>query len=438
MPAIELGYSPRPQQKALHQAIETHRWTVAVCHRRMGKTVAALNHLIVAALECQKPRPRFAYVGPTYRQARLVAWDCIKAYTRSIPQVEHRESELVVNLPGERRIQLFGADNPDALRGVYFDGVVLDEYGMQAGNVFTEVIRPALADRQGWAVFLGTPNGRNQFYEVAEAAKADETGNWIFLSFKASETGILGPEELAAAKSVMTKDEFLQEFECSFEAAVKGSIYGAELEAAKTEGRIGVVPYDPILPVDTTWDLGVGDATAIWFTQSLKLGEIRVIDYYEASGEGLPHYAQVLERKPYTYGKHYAPHDIQVRELGSGRSRLEVAAQLGIDFRMVPRVQKGMQSALEEGIHAARMLLPKCWFDEKRCKVGLDALLHYRRDFNSRLGEFKAVPVHDWSSHAADAFRYLAVWHETPKPTKEPAYTRKPTAYAVSTAWMGG
>jgi hypothetical protein len=439
MSTIDLGYRPRPQQVALHRAIESHRWTVAVCHRRMGKTVAALVHLIVAALECQKPRPRFAYVGPTYRQSRLVAWDYLKAYTRDIPGVEHRESELVCNLPGERRIQLFGADQPDSLRGVYFDGLVLDEYGMQAGNVFSEVLRPALADRRGWALFLGTPNGHNQFHEAAKQAQADETGEWAYLCFKASETGILAPDELAGARDAMTADEYAQEFECSFTAAVRGSIYGPEIDAARAEGRVGTVNYDPVLPVDTTWDLGVGDATSIWFSQTLRGGEIRLIDYYEASGEGLPHYAQVLQRRGYTYRTHWAPHDIQVRELGTGRSRLEVAASLGIKFKTVPRLHRGVDGELEEGIHAVRMLLPKCWFDAQKTERGLEALQHYRRDFNSRLGEFRATPVHDWASHASDSFRYLAIWHHTPAQKPENAYTRPSRSHRLSeTGWMGG
>ena len=178
-------------------------------------------------------------------------------------------------------------------------------------------------------------------------------------------------------------------------------------------GRL-TVPSDPTLPVDTDWDLGVGDATAIWFSQSLRGGEIRLIGYYEASGEGLPHYAQVLRDRGYTYGTHWAPHDIRVRELGSGRSRLETAASLGIRFQIAPNVP------LEDGIHAVRMLLPRCWFDAINAKAGLEALQHYRRDFNARLHEFKPTPVHDWAEHGASAFRYLAVRHRTPEAPKPP------------------
>ena len=435
---IELGYAPRAPQLALHHAMEGHRWVVAVCHRRMGKTVAAVNHLIMKALECQKERPRFAYIAPTLKQAKLVAWDYLKHYTDPIPEREQRESELMVNLPGGRRVTLFGADNPEAIRGAYFDGVVLDEYGLQPPNLFPEVVRPLLSDRQGWATFLGTPNGRNEFYRVWQRAQTDESGQWAGVMFKASQTGLIAPEELVDARAAMTEEQYLQEFECSFEAAVRGSIYGSELDAARQEGRIGLVPVDPILPVHTTWDLGMGDATAIWFSQHTRSGEVRVVDFYEASGEGLPHYVSVLQRKGYAYGTHYAPHDIQVRELSSGRSRWEVAQGLGITFKIVSRIARRTGNELEEGIHAARMLLPKCWFDQKRVATGLDALQHYRRDFNARLGEFKATPVHDWSSHAADAFRYLAVWASAPKPEREPVYTRPMPKGLVTSAWMGG
>ena len=216
----------------------------------------------------------------------------------------------------------------------------------------------------------------------------------------------------------MTPVEYAQEFECSFEASVKGAIFAAELEQARASGRVGVVPYDPAMPVDTTWDLGVGDATSIWFSQSSPGGEVRLIDYYEASGEGLPHYADVLARRKYTYGQHWAPHDIEVRELGTGKSRMEVARSLGIAFRTVPNIP------VEDGIHAARMLFPRCWFDAEKARVGLECLQHYRRDYNQRLNEFKATPVHDAASHGADAYRYLSVRHRTPQ--AQPRFAEAP------------
>ena len=421
---IDLAYVPRTQALAIHRGMDTHRFGAVVAHRRMGKTVCAINHLQVGALECKRERPRFAFIAPTYTMAKSIVWEYLVHYSAPIPDIQVRISELSVTYPNGGLVRLFGADNPDALRGQYFDGVVFDEFGLQPPKIFSEVIRPALSDRQGWALFLGTPAGKNQFYEVVQQAKADPT--WFFAEFKASETGIIPEHELAAAKKDMTTDEYQQEYECSFEASVKGAIYADQLSDARKAGRITRVPYEPTLPVDTDWDIGVGDATAIWFTQSLKSGEIRAIDYYEASGEGLPHYAALLKSKPYSYGEHWAPHDIEVREFTSGRSRIETAASLGIRFRVQPK------HAIEDGIHAGRLIFPKVWFDADKCKAGIEALQHYRRDYNSRLNEFKATPVHDWASHGADAWRGLAVRHKAPEDARQ-KYPPPPPP----TTWLG-
>lgn len=400
---IVIPYKPRPFQCELHALGDRHRFGTIVCHRRFGKTVFAVNHLQKAAMTCDKPRPRFAHIFPTYRQGKAVAWDYAKHYPSAVPGIDPNESELRIDFPNSGQYRIFGADNPDSLRGLYFDGVIFDEYGLQPPNIFTEVVRPLLSDRNGWAFFMGTPNGKNQFYEAKQLAHANTTGDWFYAEYKASETNIIPKEELEAARAVMTEDEYLQEYECSFEASVKGAIFARELAQAREDGRITRVPYDPALRVNTDWDLGIGDATAIWFTQRVHNREIRVIDYYENSGEGLAHYVEVLNRKRYTYGEHWAPHDIEVKELGSGHSRKESAMSLGLNFNVVPRVEK-----LEDGIHAARMVFPLCYFDQDKCRAGLDALQSYRWDYNTRLNEFKHLPVHDWASHAADAFRGLA------------------------------
>ena len=418
----QIPYLPRPLQKTVARAMRVHRFGVLVCHRRWGKSVMSVNLLQQGALMCQRERPRYAYIGPTYRQAKATVWDFCKFYARPIPGVSFNESELRVDYPNHGQLRVYGGDDPDSLRGLYFDGVVVDEYGLHQADIFSTVLRPALADREGSALFLGTPNGKNQFWDIHKHAESTE--GWFHAVYKASETGILSAGELAAARSVMTADEYAQEFECSFEASVKGAIYAAELEAARTAGRVCPVPYDPALPVDTDWDLGIGDSTAIWFSQSLRSGEIRLIDYYESSGEGLPHYADVLSKRGYVYGTHWAPHDIEVRELGSGKSRLEVARSLGIRFRVCPNIP------VEDGIHAARMLMPRCWFDKTKAAPGLEALQHYRRDYNTRLNEFKPTPVHDFASHGADAFRYLAVRHKTPQ-----AATEALPQYRPQSAW---
>ena len=397
---IDTGYRPREQQAELHLKLKSHRFGAAVCHRRFGKTVGAINHLIDDALRCGKTRPRYGYIAPTYAQGKAVAWDYLKAFTAPIPGVVVHESELRVTLPNTSQIRIYGADNPDSLRGLYFDGVVLDEYGMMQGKTFTEVIRPALSDRQGWAFFIGTPNGKNQFYDVCQEAKGG--GDWFFAEFKASDTKILSAQELASAQKSMTPDEYAQEYECSFEASVKGAIFAEELRRARAGKRVRNVPYDRTILVDTFWDLGIGDSTAIWFVQATGL-EIRLIDYYEGSGVGLDHYASVIKARGYSYGRHVAPHDIEVKELGSGRSRKEIAQGMGINFEVAPKI------GLEDGINAARLIFDRCYFDETKTAKGLDCLMNYRRDFNSRIDEFKPVPVHDWSSHGADAFRYMAV-----------------------------
>jgi len=397
---IEIPYEPRDLQRKLHGEMSAKRWGVVVCHRRFGKTVWAINHILRAALMCEKSNPRLAYMAPTYRQAKNVAWDYIKEYAGKIPGVRFHETELRCDLPTGARISLLGAENPDSLRGIYLDGCVMDEVADMPENVFPEVLRPALSDRKGFCIFLGTPKGHNAFYEKYEEAVAND--DWLAAVYKASETGILDQEELDAAKVMMSSDQYAQEFECSWNANVPGAIYGKELEEAQADGRVTNVPYNPASRVDTFWDLGIGDSTSIWFTQNVGRA-VHVIDYYEARGEGLPHYCKVLSSKNYLYGEHNAPHDIEVRELGTGKSRREIAWDLGLNFRVVPKLP------IEDGIHAAQMLIPRLYFDREKCKHGLECLRQYHRAYNERTRSFRATPVHDFSSHAADAFRYLAV-----------------------------
>lgn len=388
-------YQPREAFLPFHE--RANRWSIIIAHRRAGKTVATINDLLTQALSTEKPDARYAYIAPYYSQAKAIAWDYLKRYGRGVI-VKSSETELSVELYNGSKIRLFGADNADALRGLYLDGVVLDEYGDMRPSVWGEIIRPLLADRKGWAVFIGTPKGRNHFYDIWQSAQ----DGWFKIRLRASESGILDAGELEDAAKTMTRDQFQQEFECSFEAAVVGAIYANELQQAREDKRIGVIPYDRILPVHTVWDIGVGDSTAIWFWQEYGR-EKRIIDYYESSGEGLPHYVQVLQQRGYVYGQHFGPHDIQVREFGTGLSRIDVARGLGINFGVVPK------QSLEDGIHSARLFMANCWFDEERCKEGLDCLANYRREYDEKRGVFKTSPIHDWASHGADAFRYLSL-----------------------------
>lgn len=399
---IEIAYAPREAFQPYHQADK--RFSLTVAHRRAGKTVARINKLIKAAAICKEQDPRFAYLAPYFVQAKDIAWLYLKRYVQ--PIIDNvggkvNEGELSIQFGhNQATIRLYGADNADRLRGLYFDGIVCDEAQDIRPSVLTQIILPALADRKGWLDLSGTPKGwANLLGETYKRAKGDP--DWFVQVLRASETGILDAGELAHLKASMPQNEYEQEMECSFDAAITGAYYAAELEKAERDGRIGRVPVDPMLKVQTYWDLGISDSTSIWFAQ-VTGREIRLIDYYEASGHGLDHYARVLSEKGYFYGDHWAPHDIQVRELGTGKSRLEVAAGLGITFRITPNI------GLKDGIDALRMTLPRCYIDANKCASGIDALRQYREKQDEKRG-ISLGPLHDWTSHAADAARYMAV-----------------------------
>lgn len=416
MGEVIIPYRPRPLQAQIHE--ELKRWNLLVCHRRFGKTVLAINQLLKSALTNTERAPRYAYLAPLRNQAKAIAWDYLKFYSAPVPGVAVYENELRVDYPTGARIQLFGCDNPDSLRGMYLDGVVLDEYGQMPSWLWGEVLRPALSDRRGYAIFLGTPRGKNAFYDLYIGVKDDP--EWLVRVFRASETGIIADDELADARKTMEEGQYKQEYECSWAAAIHGAYYAALIEQARDAGRIGRVPYDPALKVHTAWDLGLRDATAIWFIQ-VHGAEVRVIDYYEASGFGLDHYAKYLTSRGYVYGDHIGPHDIKVRELGTGKSRLEVAESLGIKFRVAPDV------SVADGVQAVRDLIPRCWFDSERCKRGVEVLTNYRQEWDDARRTFRGQPLHDWASHGADALRYFAVTPDvntTWRPLKMPALRR--------------
>jgi len=398
---IKIPYTPRKHQSYLHQQINKYRWSVLVCHRRFGKTVCMINHLIKSALTCNLKNPRFAYIAPTFKQAKSIAWDYMKQFTAKIPATKFNETELRVDLPNGARITLLGAENSDGLRGIYLDGCVIDEYANIEGKLFAEIIRPALSDRKGYCVFIGTPAGmNNNFYDLYQHANGAE--DWFNYKAKASQTKIVDPEELEKAREVMGEKKYMQEFECDWIANIEGAIYGDEMNKLDDKKQLARVPYDPTLPVSTAWDLGVADHSSIIFFQQ-KGTAVQIIDYHEERGHGLPHYIQLLNEKPYVYKEHYAPHDIEVQEFGNGKTRREIAYQLGIRFKVVPKLP------VEEGIHAVTMLLNRCWIDTDHCKNLIDALRHYHRKYIDKNRMFRSKPVHDWSSHACDAMRYLAV-----------------------------
>ena len=396
---IEIPYAPREVFKPFHQRSE--RWAVIVAHRRAGKTVACVNDLLRAALSTEKRDARFAYIAPQFNQAKDIAWLYLQRYAGVVPGAAFNESELRVDFPNGARIRLYGADNPDRLRGLYLDGVILDEYADMRPSVWGEVIRPLLADRRGWAVFIGTPKGHNEFHAKFQQAKADD--DWLAIELRASITGLIAPDELEAARRQMSEDQYAQEMECSFEAAIQGAYYGKEMRRADEDKRIVRVPYDPAAEVYTAWDLGIGDSTAIWFAQMVGR-EVRILDFYENSGVGIDHYVRVLKDRDYNYAEHLLPHDADASELGTGKSIREVLADMG-----VRRTRVVAKLTVEEGIQQARLLIARSVFDERKCAQGLEALRQYRREYDEKVRAFKDRPLHDWTSHAADAFRYLAV-----------------------------
>jgi hypothetical protein len=389
-------YTPREWTRGFHSSAK--RWKVLVVHRRAGKTVASINHLIRDAM--MTPNSRFAYIAPTYRQAKDIVWDMLKHYAGKVAGVDFNESELRADFANGSRLRLYGADNPDALRGIGLWGVIFDEYSQQPSNIFTEIIRPALSDHKGYAIWIGTPKGKNDFYRLYQHAVSDN--DWLGILMTVDDTGIIDQAELDDARKVMTEDEYNQEFYCSFEASTKGAYYAKELAQAREEGRITKVKYDNTIPVFTFWDLGISDATAIGFYQRIG-NEVRMIDYFEANNQGLDYYKKVLDDKGYIYGGHFAPHDIAVRELTTGKSRQDIARTIGINFDIVPKLP------LSDGIHAGRMMFPRLWVDDDKCGLWIEYIAQYRQEWDDKRGMFRDKPLHDFTSHAGDVYRYCAI-----------------------------
>lgn len=417
---ISTGYTPRKHQALIHRHLK--RFNVLVMHRRFGKTILAINEIVDQGLRNALRAPQYAYIAPTYSQAKKIAWEALKEYTKMLPGVEYHETELRCTLHRAQQgdkitIYLLGSENPDNLRGMYLDGVVLDETADIHPELWTKVLRPALSDRTGWSMFVGTPKGQNWFYDLYQYAKQGAEGtppkDWYYAIFKASETGVIPLAELEAARAIMSPEEYEQEYECSFASALVGAYYGREMEKAEEAKRITSVPYDPALPVTTAWDLGMDDATVIWLVQVYGK-EVRLIGYIEESGAGLDFYVKKLKDLGYMYDEHLLPHDVAVRELGTGKSRLESLKSLGLrNVTVVPKL------SIEDGINAARMLLARCWFDAVGCIRGINALKNYQRKWDSRNKVFQQRPLHDWSSHGADGFRTLAVGLNENKPSEE-------------------
>lgn len=425
-PTHKLAYYPRPWQTIAHNRPERYR--VLVDHRRAGKTEFACAEMLDRAFKNTREGALYWYLAPQRNQAKTVVWERFKRImgdTINLPGVKINESELSIRLPHGPTVQLWGCDKPDMLRGPGLDGVIMDEVAQMPSVIWGQIIRPMLMDTKGWAIFIGTPKGRNLFYRLHLAASQDTTGEWWTRIFTAQERQQIldvwpGHEREAAAylsevSSFRAELEALgeppetfdQELGCSFLAAIKGAYWGREIEAARSTGRITTVPVDPALQVHTAWDLGMSDYTSIWLFQLAPGGQVRILSFYQSCGQGLQHYVSWLsafrDRHKIIFGTHLAPHDIQVRELSTGVSRIDTARSLGINFTMVPR------HGLPDGINAVRQILPMCWFDMAACEDGIESLGLYRAQEDPRFGILKDAPVHDENSHPADAFRYLAM-----------------------------
>ncbi len=396
-----------PFLKALDSGVKR---AVLVAHRRSGKDKTAFNFFIKQAC---KTVGIYYYLFPTYTQGRKILWDGIDKqgfkFINHIPKEiiqRQNDQEMKIELINGSLIQVVGTDHYDRIVGTNPIGCVFSEYALQDPMAW-DLIKPILAENNGWAIFIFTPRGRNHGWDLYRMA--EDSPDWycemITIDDTKDESGnpvISKAQYEQLIYEGMDEDLAKQEFYCSFEASLQGAYYSKQMSRAREEGRFTVVPYEPTLPVHTFWDIGVGDATAIWFAQVVGM-EVRLIDYYETSGEGIQHYLNVLRDKGYVYGDHYAPHDIQVREFTTGISRYDTAKKLGVHFRITPKI------GIEEGIQSVRDILHRCWFDKKNCQRGVDALLNYTKEYDDKRKMYKQKPLHDWTSDGADAFRYMAI-----------------------------
>jgi hypothetical protein len=408
---VVFRYEPREAFVDFHQ--RTNRNALMVCHRRAGKTVACVNELIIRGLYTRKKNARYAYVAPYRQQAKEIAWTYLKEFTTDIRVETPRESELRVKLPNDVWITIYGADNPNSFRGLYFDGIILDEFGDMKPSLMGEVILPCLADRQGWLAIIGTMKGRNQFWSYSKKAK--DSPDWYYKILKASESGLLPQSELDKLRETMTESQYEQEMECSAEAALLGTFYADTIIEIKKQGRlVNEGLYEKGQKVHVAADVGLRDSTAWWFWQPRPDG-IAVIDYHEADGKHVDYYLEMLKDKGYDYHAIWLPHDAKAKTLATRRSTVEQFQKPSITrpdiyddgdrlpIRIVPKL------GIQHGIDAARLILKQCYFDAELCDSGLDSLRSYRRQFHEHTGTFSDTPLHDWASNGADAFRYLAV-----------------------------
>lgn len=414
---IPNNWEPRAYQLPVWQYLEAGgKRVLLVWHRRSGKDSVGLNWTAWAA---HQRIGTYWHLLPTQRQARKVIWEAINPDTsmRLIDQVfpkqirkqgndGKREDEMLLRLQCGSNWQLAGSDNYDALVGANVVGVVFSEWALCDPQSW-DYVRPILAENGGWAMFITTPRGRNHAYEMSKMAESNEAWCYSFLTVRETKRRngeyVISDERIEEERnSGMSPQKIEQEYYCSFDAPLEGAYYARQMSQALKDKRITEVPYDTHIRVETWWDLGFTDSTSIWFVQ--RVGKaIHLIDYYENSGEDLAHYAKVLDEKPYLYSDHVFPHDVKAKELGTGQSREEVLKRLGVKVRLAPNLR------VQDGIEAVRGLIPKCYFDKVKCDRGVEALRQYRKEWDDKNKIYHNRPLHDWTSHAADAFRMGAV-----------------------------
>jgi phage terminase large subunit len=406
--SLPLNYKCRPYQTPFWEAAKKgYKRFVLVWHRRAGKEKTCFNYLIMKA--CQKVGIYY-YFFPHFSQGRKILWDGVdKDGFRLLHHIpvdlidgNPNSTEMKIRLKNGSLIQIIGTNNVDSIVGTNPIGCVFTEYSLQ-DPVAWQLIRPILVENNGWAVFNFTPRGGNHGKDIYTMAR--DNPDWFCQLLTVKDTGVVSEADIQAEKEAGMSDDFIQqEFYCSFTLGIEGSYYAKYIHEAREEGRIGNVPWDKQCQVHTAWDLGYGDSCAIIFYQLIGQ-EIHVIDYYENNGEGLPHYAGILKDKPYIYGSHFAPHDIDSHSFSSGLSAREVGASLGLRFTTLPT----LKLTVENGIEALRGVFPRLWVDETKAKHLIKCLENYRKEFDQRLEIYKDKPRHDKYSHGADAARYLAI-----------------------------
>ena len=399
----ELPYQPRARMVEFHQ--RKQRNAFLICHRRYGKTVACIAELVIRALYTKKKAAQYAYVCPFRSQAKAVGWAYLVEMTAGLA-IDVKVSELSVTLPNGAKIWLSGSDNVNALRGLYLDGAVLDEFAQIRPDLLEAVILPCLLDRKGWLVIIGTAYGRlNKFYEFYEKARDDES--WYFDDIKVYDSGVIPLEEIDRIKESISEAKFEQEFCNNFSAELVGTYYASLISEIERQGQVtNSVPWQPDLPVHTAFDIGRGDNTVIWFWQETPHG-IHWIDFYTNNGEQAQHYIDILKSKPYEISRINLPHDAKAKTFATNKSALEqfVDAFQGTETQVniVPKL------SVEDGIEAVRQLLPHSYFDVESCFYGIECLRVYRKKWDEINQVFMKTPLHDYSSDASDSFRYACI-----------------------------